>query len=618
MSPPTRSIVYSVLAVCVALCFVSEGLLAAPSLSLSKLLKPHDPTKATPIHRVAEVENTIEWSWEEDDDEGSLSLLIQAPANRRYGRSQLYTYPRHATVRDVLSSSLTHDLLHEDGGKHHDRCRMIDSAANTLPLDVSLGKLLHASRPKHGPTNAIRLQCMHATSSQLFTYSFVHFIAPHYAPNEIRAHHAIQRELSGEEKEYPMEGSELVATSWAGVWGWAESWIKYHWGPIPEYLSYENNPSGQTGRWHLNTGAILKGSTSFGPESDEEVRIGIVADWAAGTREADYVQQVMMNGNGVAYNPQWTIHVGDIYYLGAKEYIDAHCLGIAPEGVKKGVTWPHGSIGSIAVMGNHEMYSRAVDFFDHFLPTLGTVAATGRMSGQGAGYASLENKYWRILNLDTGFGTYSLLPKFDNRNNTQPQAIVDWLRNEVQIGNASDTRGIIILTHHQVQSAFESPYDATPKQIASMLPPNRTIIWLWGHEHRLAFYKMQAIEGANDNSTMYHGRCIGNSGFPSSLGPIPAKAQKAGLIAYDDRQYMIETGIYDLPVGWNGFARLSLKQRQAQIVYSSLASDPATGQLSPKMQTDLVEEIFEVDDNGNVQLRRMDILDKDMTVVDNQ
>lgn len=85
------------------------------------------------------------------------------------------------------------------------------------------------------------------------------------------------------------------------------------WGPLHPYNSYVNNTE-QTGRWHLNTGDVLQAGEfpSDGDADAAPVRIAIAADWAAGTRESDYVQQVMMVGNGTAFNPHWTLHVGDV------------------------------------------------------------------------------------------------------------------------------------------------------------------------------------------------------------------------------------------------------------------------------------------------------------------
>jgi hypothetical protein len=74
----------------------------------------------------------------------------------------------------------------------------------------------------------------------------------------------------------------------------------------------------------------------------------------AGTREADYVQALMIKD----YAPHFTIHIGDVYYVGTVDEVQSNVLGIAPAGVQKGVKWPWGSRGTFALNGNHEMYTR--------------------------------------------------------------------------------------------------------------------------------------------------------------------------------------------------------------------------------------------------------------------
>lgn len=64
------------------------------------------------------------------------------------------------------------------------------------------------------------------------------------------------------------------------------------------------------------------------------------------------------------YSPDYTIHLGDIYFVGMKEettdnFISENC------------SWPKGSSGSFSLLGNHEMYSRGISFFRDLLPTLG-------------------------------------------------------------------------------------------------------------------------------------------------------------------------------------------------------------------------------------------------------
>jgi hypothetical protein len=61
---------------------------------------------------------------------------------------------------------------------------------------------------------------------------------------------------------------------------------------------------------------------------------------------------------------------------------------------------------------------RGFGFFDLFAPTLGVRdPVSGNLTGQKTDYLSLENKYWRVIHLDTGW--YS--------DKTYFQQHVDWL-----------------------------------------------------------------------------------------------------------------------------------------------------------------------------------------------
>jgi hypothetical protein len=215
------------------------------------------------------------------------------------------------------------------------------------------------------------------------------------------------------------------------------------------------------------------------------------------------------------------------------------------------------------------------------------------------------------------YHTYSWDPFSDNKNLTQAEAVMDWLENVVQIGNESDTRGLIFLTHHQVRTAFhgEGTFLETPHQVANLMPPNRTVVWLWGHEHRVSWYDMFSL----DNSTVplnVYGRCVGNSGFPGEMAPIPPDAGATGLRAYDDRLYTYESGFSNASVSYNGFVRIKLQKNVATILYSSLEDDPTTGRLSPTLESPLVTESFSVDMNtGNVEQIDFEVLNPDITIV---
>lgn len=138
---------------------------------------------------------------------------------------------------------------------------------------------------------------------------------------------------------------------------------------------------------------------------EAEVRLSIISDWASGTRESAYVAQLMMQSN-----PHYTLHLGDIYYVGTPDEVSSNMLGVAPKNVRQGVTFPHGTRGAFAISGNHEQMSRSWGFYETLLPTLGTRVHPSdpqnlTMSGQRAAYFVQENEHWRIVALDTGQST---------------------------------------------------------------------------------------------------------------------------------------------------------------------------------------------------------------------
>lgn len=566
---------------------------------------------ARPLKRLDH--NEIEWSDTGTGEERTLSLLLHTDGSGVKRQSQLFVFDLDVSIGEVLRSGLVQDLVQAGPGELV-HCDVRDDSAQTVDGTAPLAALLQKSI-RAGGRNGASLACTlgHGASARHRTFSFVQFIPPRLYPNEVRSHNLLRRSLSVGDaamSEYPLESGELIGESWSGVFGWVEWLFREHFGPLRPFPDY-NTSTTQTGRWHLNTGEVLQEDATFGKESDEPVRIALASDWASGTLESDYVQKVMLRSNDTDFDPHWTLHLGDIYYVGASAWVESNCLGKAPDGVKRGVTWPHGSLGSFAVEGNHEMYSRGYGFFDTFLPTLGVHDTAGRAQGQEAGFVALENRYWRVILLDTGYRTYNTIPIHDNANNTQPESVIQWLLDVVRIGDPADTRGLIFMTHHQVDSAFDVVAPATPQQIAEILPKGRQVIWLWGHEHRLAFYEPFDLP----NGVVAFGRCVGNGGFPSPQAPIPPRAGAAGLIAYDDRLYRLETGLLPLSVTYNGFVHLTLEGRNATIVYASLTTDPKTGQLSDTARTDLVRERFTVDDQGNVDLDEFDILDSAITVV---
>ncbi|CAF1652907.1 unnamed protein product, partial [Adineta ricciae] len=313
--------------------------------------------------------------------------------------------------------------------------------------------------------------------------------------------------------------------------------------------------------------------------------------------------------------------LGDIYYVGLPSEIQHCCLGRKPEWADQGVRWPIGKYGSFTIPGNHEFYSRGFGYYDYFLPNLGLFNPdnlTEPIHSQKTSYWLLENDQWRIIGLDTGYDSFSLL-NIDNSSIKLPDQLMNWLINIVGLNSQmNDKRGLIFFSHHQVLSAWnEKPNTDFQSQIASLLPEGRTILFLWGHEHRLSFYEKQTIKTSSNQSLTFYGRCIGNSGFPTLAKELPKKSRETKLLFYDDRLYHFHNNLFlpDLPLGYNGYATMKfINTDQISLIIQyktlSLTND---GQLTHENPTLLLEEQWSVDINGNVLLNNIQSFNNQLT-----
>lgn len=321
---------------------------------------------------------------------------------------------------------------------------------------------------------------------------------------------------------------------------WLWHYLKNRFGPKYRYPKYES----ESGIYKL---------TSNG----EDIVIGIAADWATNTEESIRVAQEISKKN-----PHYSIHLGDTYYVGEPDEIAANFL---PE---ENSNWHRGSKGSFAVLGNHEMYARGIAFFRDLLPNMGLRNSTGKFEGQKAGYFCLENEHWRILGLDTGYHSVGKLPILEMIPKIGPnchfdQSLMDWLSKTVKLSDPADKRGIVILTHHQPITAFkgESEYVVPAKQIGSLLGSERPIIWLFGHEHKLALYEKSTIK----NSLTAYCRCMGNGGMPIEINKqFQVSSRKSG----SDKLVMVDRRIQPaLGLGYNGYVLLKLLNSRLTIEY---------------------------------------------------
>jgi|SRR5215470_6487638 len=310
----------------------------------------------------------------------------------------------------------------------------------------------------------------------------------------------------------------------------------------------------------------------------EQVRVAVAGDWGTGTDEAEAVAKRIQE-----FKPHFTIHIGDVYYVGDPPEVNENCLGVRnPNNDYDPVVWPTGRIGSFALNGNHEMYANGNGYFDVFLPRLGMRAAEGMMQGQQTSFFCLQNSQWRIIAIDTGYNSIGVpilshIPLINGipgigGNCKLPDALKKWLKDIVTA--AADKRGLVIMSHHQPHSGFEGNYSRPAKELWDA-GIRRSVLWFWGHEHRLAGYDLYG-----ESDLKCYGRCVGHGGMPVSRGapthiPLP--------IFYDDRLAANRYGV-------NGHVNLSFSGPTLTAVYVDLNGNQ------------LLQEQWAVDGDGVVRL----------------
>jgi hypothetical protein len=303
---------------------------------------------------------------------------------------------------------------------------------------------------------------------------------------------------------------------------------------------------------------------------DDRVKITIAGDWGTGTDEARIVASAMKQAD-----PEFTIHLGDVYYVGDDNEVRENFLG-EKTSPYQAVKWPMGSKGGFALNGNHEMYAEGNGYWRMVLPRMGPMKmkrGSGWGEGQWASFFCLENKYWRIIALDTAYNStrfdWGKLPLLQRSKwlrkttwfkpkCTLPDALLKWLESTVNADG--DKRGLILLSHHGPHSGFGDWYQIPSRQLATLI--HRPVLWYWGHEHKLAIYDKFRVQDGIDT----YGRCIGHGGMPVERGRAP-DIKDCQWLAWDNRRYPNDENV---DVGYNGYCNLSLNGPALHVAYYDL------------------------------------------------
>jgi len=329
------------------------------------------------------------------------------------------------------------------------------------------------------------------------------------------------------------------------------------------------------------TGKVSNGIYPLSPAGSSTVTLAIAGDWATGTKESAQIAQHMCDKNS-----DWTIHLGDVYYVGDETEVNENCLGITEHGFA-GVKWPHGARGSFALNGNHEMYANGTAYFTKFLTTLGP---EGDPEHQPASFFCLDSEHWRIIAVDTGYNSVGVpllsqvpglksIAAIGGDCHLQPE-ILTWLRDVVKPHQVQ--KATLLLSHHQYFSAFEQRYPKPANQIADLFK-GQELVWIWGHEHRLAIYDKFNPDGI---LTAY-GRCLGHSGMPPETGK--PKHANVPLKFYDPRSSKLEGS----DVGVNGYLVATINGKALTLEYRDLADTVLFVETFTPGANGSLEQVFE-------------------------
>jgi hypothetical protein len=344
------------------------------------------------------------------------------------------------------------------------------------------------------------------------------------------------------------------------IWKWLIPYLRDF---IHKNALYRTYPGEKTGIFNL-----------VFPTEDSPLRIAVAADWGTGTLEAEIVAENMK-----ACSPHYTLHLGDVYYMGEAAEISENCFGTSTKNYA-GVYWPVGSLGSFALIGNHEMYSGGYGYFEAFLKNLGLFNADGTLKDpQSASYFCLEAEHWLVLGLDTGYHSGGMpflatvpavnaIP-FLNVDARFDDKMLAWLRQTIDALRAkgSDKKSVLLLTHHQPMSSFEHAFKKPVQKLAQLGFLNgQEFVWLYGHEHRLTVYEKQAVATLN-----VYPRCIGHGGMPVQVTKLGQPDPR--ILFYDPRQHPIDQGDLHTLVGYNGHIVLLFNGPDLMIEYHDVVNN---------------------------------------------
>jgi hypothetical protein len=278
------------------------------------------------------------------------------------------------------------------------------------------------------------------------------------------------------------------------------------------------------------------GSAIYPLEGSGKITIALAGDWGTNNDPAKSIAERIK-----ALNPDYSIHLGDVYYAGD------------PKDEKENLNdlWPRGRFGAFALNSNHEMYCGGVGYFQ--------TIRDQKFANRGFSYFALTNDAWLIIGLDTAYWGHNQSVLYEDgyiADATQAKgtAQLDWLQHLLSNPEHAHKR-LIILTHHD---GFDVDVGIVKekklfKVIKDAVGNNRDLIWYWGHVHAGIAYNPIPLPG----NRFLRARCVGHGGVPyPPFGVLSSYGSPPHSIAWAEQE-KATTG--DTRRALNGYMTLTLE-----------------------------------------------------------
>jgi hypothetical protein len=273
----------------------------------------------------------------------------------------------------------------------------------------------------------------------------------------------------------------------------------------------------------------------------DTVQIALLGDWGTGNWRtvSNPAPSTRVGAQVTPLKPDLSIHMGDVYYAGTSDEEKYELVNI----------WPGGSIGSLALNSNHEMYSGGKPYFQ-------AIAKAPFAMQRGCSFFMLENSNWVIVALDSAYYAEASNMYLDGQlfPTNKPNAQNSFLLTQ-QANAQLNGKRLILLTHHNGLDETGSTTNTLWDQVMGAYPAGGgPAYWYWGHVHVAAVYKPQG-----PGNTLC--RCLGHGGLPRGN---PTELATSNAIWYENRS----ANDPDIPQRiLDGFVMLKLDGANIQEVY---------------------------------------------------